>query len=243
MKLKKCSLALLLTPLFVLFSCEQSFAIENLRSERTCDTDACAEAEMNAPAEGFEHEADERPEVVEAYKEYDLPAFSTSWGLRRGLYDKASSFYRSQQGRISNSRYLTIIDMKMHSSKKRFYLFDLATGKVERNNTSHGEGSDPDKDGNATQFSNVNDSHKTSLGFYITLGTYTGKNGHSLRLRGLESSNSNAEKRAIVVHPANYVSNASGRTGLSWGCPAVDPKVSRKLIDRIKGGSLFLIDY
>ena len=63
-----------------------------------------------------------------------------------------------------------------------------------------------------------------------------------MRLDGLSSTNSNARKRAIVVHPATYVSDSASRAGRSWGCPALDPKVSKSVIDRIKGGSLMLID-
>lgn len=242
MKQKKYLAAMLLAPLLILSACGKAQADEASQAPNFCHSESCTETELNAPTMDSELETDERPEVVDAYQAYTPPSYSSSWGLRQSLYTKAVNYYKSQQGRISNSRYITIVDMGMHSSKKRFYLIDLAKGTVERHNVAHGAGSDPDKNGYATKFSNTQDSHMTSLGFYVTLGTYSGNNGYSMRLRGLESSNSNAERRAVVLHPANYVSDANGKAGMSWGCPAVDPKYSKSIINKVKGGSLLLIE-
>jgi hypothetical protein len=70
-----------------------------------------------------------------------------------------------------------------------------------------------------------------------------GSNGYSLRLDGLESGvNDRARERAIVIHGAPYVSEATaralGRLGRSWGCPALPLSAARTIIDTIKGGSL-----
>ena len=72
------------------------------------------------------------------------------------------------------------------------------------------------------------------------------KNGYSLILDGLEKGiNDRARERAIVVHGAAYadpsVIRAGGRLGRSFGCPAVPQKLSRPLIDTIKGGSVMYI--
>jgi len=77
----------------------------------------------------------------------------------------------------------------------------------------------------------------------VTGDPYDGKNGYSLRLRGMDPGrNDHAEARAIVVHGAAYVSDAIagtlGRLGRSFGCPAVRPEIARQLIDDIKGRSL-----
>ena len=86
-------------------------------------------------------------------------------------------------------------------------------------------------------------SKQSNLGLLKTAETYQGKHGYSLRLDGLEAGyNDNARARAIVVHGASYATqsfvDAHGRLGRSWGCPAVDSAISRRLIDTIKGGSL-----
>ena len=82
----------------------------------------------------------------------------------------------------------------------------------------------------------------TSLGLFVTGTSYVGSNGYSLRLRGLDPGiNDNAYARAIVIHGADYVSQAIasrlGRLGRSWGCPAVRSEIARTLIDTIKGGT------
>jgi hypothetical protein len=88
----------------------------------------------------------------------------------------------------------------------------------------------------------------SSLGAFVTGDTYIGKHGLSLRLRGLEQGfNDNSLERAIVIHAANYVSETlgarKGRIGRSWGCPAVRPAISRKLIEAVQGGTLLLAYY
>ena len=82
----------------------------------------------------------------------------------------------------------------------------------------------------------------SSLGFYRTLQTYNGKHGLSLRLEGLSPTNSNAAEPAIVMHPADYVSDSAPKAGRSWGCPALDPNESSSMISRVKNGSVLLID-
>lgn len=144
-------------------------------------------------------------------------------------------------------RLLTLIDYSRPSTEKRLWVIDLVEEKVLLETlVAHGKGSD--RAGEAVRFSNRSGSRASSLGLYETLGTYIGKHGYSLKLRGLEPGfNDNAEERAVVVHGAWYVSEAfakqHGRLGRSWGCPAVDDRVAKRLIDRIKGGSLLFVYY
>lgn len=200
---------------------------------------ACApaknpECDTNPNAEGCSEEG--------TPGEYSFPAYSSSWGVQRDMYDKAARYYEDNKRDLANARYVSIIDFSLNASKKRWFLFDLKTKKVEKFLTSVGRGSDPDGDGNATAFSNVPGSNQSSLGFYKTAETYTGSNGYSMRLDGLSSTNSKARSRAIVVHPAEYVNESTPWAGRSEGCPALDPDVSKSVIDRIKGNSLMLID-
>jgi hypothetical protein len=84
---------------------------------------------------------------------------------------------------------------------------------------------------------------KSNIGLLTTAETYYGKNGYSLRLDGHEPGfNDLARERAIVIHGADYATeefmNRMGRLGRSWGCPALDPEISREVIDTIKDGSV-----
>jgi hypothetical protein len=213
-----------------------------LNPSEACHADSCSEADLNAPVPGTSEERFEPSFRSKAEDAYEFPAFDPEWGLPAEMYEKARAYYLANIAMIDNTRYVTIVDFTQHSTQKRFYLFDLKEGSLERHNTSHGEKSDRDRDGYATEFSNNVSSHQSSLGFYLTLGTYTGGNGRSLKIRGLEDTNSNAEKRAVVIHPARYVSNKRSKAGMSWGCPALDRAIAQKVIDRIKSGSLLLID-
>jgi L,D-transpeptidase catalytic domain len=205
-----------------------------------CTGSQCSEKTINAPAPG----AGNTPPAAkpDQSSDYRLPAFDPSWGLTRALFEKAQAYYEAHRADIPNQRYVTIADFNLRSSQYRLFLFDLSSGAVEKHFVAHGSGSDPGNSGYATLFSNVADSKMSSLGFYLTLATYQGKHGYSLHLRGLEATNSNAEARDIVMHPADYVSEASGHAGRSWGCPALDPAKSQSIIERVQNGSLLLID-
>jgi len=149
------------------------------------------------------------------------------------------------RGISSKSDRLTVIDYSLPSTQPRLWVLDLAQGKVLFHElVAHGSGSG---DKYATRFSNVNDSRATSLGLFLTAGTYEGGNGYSLTLRGLDPGiNDQAEVRHIVMHGAWYVSEDHARQfgmlGRSWGCPALSPTVAPEVIDAIKGGS-FVYSY
>jgi hypothetical protein len=224
--------------LFALSSCGKS------EMEETCSSGDCTETSINAPVGPQPVEFDEPDyDQVESNPKREtlrFPAFNASLGLKRSIYDKAVAFYARNRASLENPRYATLVDFSKHSSKRRLFLFDLSTGRVQTHNVSHGKNSDPDNNGIATRFSNAPGSQMSSLGAYKTLRTYNGGNGYSLKLDGLEATNDNALSRAIVIHPANYVSD-SGRAGRSWGCPALDPSISKSVIDKIRNGSLLVI--
>ena len=147
---------------------------------------------------------------------------------------------------VDDPETLTIIDYSKASTEPRLWVLDLRTRKVLYEElVAHGQGSG----GNfPTKFSNQPDSHQTSIGLFVTEGTYVGRNGYSLRLEGLDRGfNDRAKARAIVMHGAPYVNDeigkSLGRLGRSHGCPAVRDSVARELIDRVKGGSLVFSYY
>ena len=146
----------------------------------------------------------------------------------------------AKRGLVKRQNLITVIDYSIASTEPRLFVFDLKAQKLLfRELVAHGKNSG----GNVpTKFSNAHGSLATSLGLFVTAGTYIGSNGYSLRMRGLEKGvNDNAWDRAIVMHGAHYVSSvaikALGRLGRSWGCPAVRSDVARTLIDAIRGGS------
>jgi hypothetical protein len=136
---------------------------------------------------------------------------------------------------------LTVIDYGLPSIAKRMWVFDLASRRLlfhER--VAHGRNSGDDL---ARSFSNKEGSLMTSLGAFVTGTTYNGRNGYSLRLRGMDRGvNDRAEARTIVVHGAPYVreevAHKLGRLGRSYGCPAVRPEIARALIDEVKDRTL-----
>ena len=123
-----------------------------------------------------------------------------------------------------NKPILTVIDYSKPSNENRFTVIDMKKHDVLFNTqVSHGKNSGGL---NSTSFSNSPGSYKSSLGVFLTDTPYIGKNGYSLRIKGLERGiNDSAYSRAIVVHGAAYANGANatkGRgIGRSLGCPAV----------------------
>lgn len=146
----------------------------------------------------------------------------------------------AQRGLVKRQDLLTVIDYSLPSSEPRLWVFDLGSRKLLfRELVAHGKNSGGDV---ANFFSNTSGSLATSIGLFVTAGTYIGSNGYSLRLRGLEEGvNDMALDRAIVMHGAPYVSRQAikvlGRLGRSWGCPAVRSEIAQKMIDTLRGGS------
>lgn len=158
--------------------------------------------------------------------------------IRTSALKAAVLFYEKNKSRVRNHNYITLIDFSKPSSQKRMYVVNLRSGSVWALHSAHGSGSDSNNDGYAERFSNTPGSNASSLGYYMTAETYYGKNGFSLRLDGLSSTNSKARSRAVVVHAASYVQDRTRIQGRSWGCPAVATAYNSQLISMIKGGSL-----
>ena len=139
-----------------------------------------------------------------------------------------------------------IVDFSKPSSEPRFHVVDLASGNVESHLVCHGRGSDPAHSGYLERFSNNFGSYATSSGTYVTDAYYDGKYGLSLRVRGLDWSNNNAEARAIVIHNAWYAEpemlRLHGQLGRSEGCFAM-PKTSQyEVMRKLAGGRMIYAD-
>jgi hypothetical protein len=146
----------------------------------------------------------------------------------------------------SNPRYWAVVDFNRPSTEKRLFLFDTQANKFTTYYVAHGKGSEGEiDDGMADTFSNEHGSNSSSLGIYRALDEYTGSHGRSMRLQGLEPTNSNAFDRAVVFHRADYVSEdfirQTGRLGRSDGCLAVESAVADELIDKLENGGYIIV--
>jgi hypothetical protein len=178
-----------------------------------------------------------KPEWVTLYDSLRL----RDAGLSEAAFRYA--WFGFQKMKLSNP-VMAIADFSQSSKNKRLYVIDVIRKKVLMHTyVAHGRNSGKEF---AKKFSNTNSSYQSSLGFYRTLGTYTGKHGLSLKLEGVEKGiNDRAFERAIVMHGAEYVSESfiknTGRLGRSQGCPAVSIADSKKLINMLyNGAGLFI---
>jgi hypothetical protein len=152
----------------------------------------------------------------------------------------------AQQGLVTRRDLLSVIDYSLPSTEPRLFVFNLTSQRLLfRELVAHGKNSG---DNRTSHFSNQQGSLETSLGLFVTDSTYSGSNGYSLRLRGLDTGfNDAAYDRSIVMHGAKYVSEAAakalGRLGRSWGCPAVRSEIAQKVIDTLKGGAAIFAYY
>ena len=167
-------------------------------------------------------------------------------GLQREVFAYAYKGYLKllEDHKIGKSNVITICDFSQSSRNRRLYVVDLETRKILINTyVAHGRRSGGEY---AKSFSNKWSSHKSSLGFYVTEMTYTGKHGYAMKLHGLEKGfNDKADRRNIVIHGSKYVGEGYIRSnkynGRSFGCPAIPNSDVKEVIEDMKGGSCFFI--
>ncbi|MNJ93594.1 hypothetical protein D3C87_112790 [compost metagenome] len=130
-----------------------------------------------------------------------------------------------------NSDISFLLDMKRPSGRNRFFVVDLKTDRIlDQGLVAHGSGSETGKK-NLLQFSNTDNSHATSLGSYAIGSSYNGKFGKAYKLYGLDSSNSNAYARNIVLHKYDRMpyDEQVDPVCLSEGCPMVNVEFYKRL--------------
>jgi hypothetical protein len=149
------------------------------------------------------------------------------------IVQKACEVQTKWGSKAKNKNIITLIDFSKSINEPRLYVIDLKNNKILlTSNVDHGSGSGTGL--TPSSFSNIEGSKATSLGCYLTLQTYQGMWGYSLRLDGLENDkNSNALKRNIVVHSSKKMFSK-----FSWGCFSVPDNNANPLINLIKNGSL-----
>jgi L,D-transpeptidase catalytic domain len=176
--------------------------------------------------------------------------------LDKTLLDTALASYDRHICRYTGSAaygpsQIVIVDFAKPSSQPRLYMVDVITGQGldAPIQVAHGIGSDPNDDGVADQFGNGQNSLMSSLGAARGAEMYLGMNGLSLRLDGLDASNSQMRARDIVAHSyaperRRYFNSsliaARGRPGSSEGCIVVAPEHRDWLFGILNnGGFLF----
>ncbi|HEY4937186.1 MAG TPA: murein L,D-transpeptidase catalytic domain family protein [Puia sp.] len=183
--------------------------------------------------------------IKQALTLYDSMKLGKS-GLNQKAFEYAWRGYHNllKRGKLKKSYVLTVCDFTQSSSSKRMYVIDVAHKKLLFNTyVSHGMNSGVEY---ATSFSNRSNSFKSSLGFFVTSKTYFGRNGLSLKVKGLEKGyNDLAAKRHIVLHGSDYITpeylKDNGEMGRSLGCAAMPNVMSPKIIKTIKNGSCLFI--
>lgn len=178
------------------------------------------------------------------------PVFAQAGKLRVDvsavLLQRARDALNQHRAAITYQDYIGIADFSLPSSKPRFHVLQVESGAVTSHLVAHGRGSDPAHTGWLERFSNEPRSNATSAGAYKTVCTYSGGHGRSLRLDGLDPSNSNAAARAIVVHGAPYVSEQMirdrGVLGRSEGCFALANASLDDVLAKLGPGRLIYAD-
>jgi len=165
-------------------------------------------------------------------------------GGRPSLVEHAEAALRRHRGAIAHDDVVGLANFSPASKVSRLHLVDMRKRTHSSVLVAHGRGSDPAHTGFLHRFSNEPGSNCTSEGAYRTSDYYVGSHGHSMRLDGLESTNSNARSRAIVVHGAWYVSDEMirehGVLGRSEGCFAVSERDLAQVLDRLGPGRLIV---
>jgi hypothetical protein len=160
------------------------------------------------------------------------------------LHSKAQEALKFCEKNKYNQDFCILIDMSLHSGVNRFFIWNFKTQQIEKEMlVSHGccdnAWTDDDSRENPT-FSNVDGSHCSSLGKYLIGERGVSQFGVNIKylLHGLEESNKNALKRAIVFHSWELVPNEElfpKGTPEGWGCPAISDANFLELDKKLKG--------
>jgi hypothetical protein len=187
-----------------------------------------------------------RPDLAPLPEPAARPRVMVDPSLDPRIVTRARAAFDRHRSQVVHGDVVGIADFTRFSSEPRFYLLDTNTGAVTRHFVSHGRGSDPAHTGMLQHFSNRIGSEASSDGAYIIGNYYHGRYGRSMRLRGLDPSNDNAEARAIVVHTAWYaepeVVAQQGRLGRSEGCFAFPHRSLQEVMDRLGPGHFLYAD-
>jgi hypothetical protein len=148
---------------------------------------------------------------------------------RLNLHAKPLLSYAQKHGYNTNTCFL--VDMSIESGRNRFFIYDLKNNAVlDAGLVTHGRCNQEWLKGR--QYGNGVGCGCTSLGKYKVGNHYQGKFGLAYKLHGLDSTNSNAFKRFVVLHSHSCVPNGEVHPlpiCQSDGCPTVSGAFLKKL--------------
>ena len=134
-----------------------------------------------------------------------------------------------------NTGFCFLIDMSVASGKPRFFVYDLRKNTVLREGlVTHGRCNQNRLAGR--KYGNTVGCGCTSLGKYRVGNSYRGRFGLAYKLKGLDTTNSNAYRRFVVLHSMQCVPEAAVDPYpicQSDGCPTVSPGFLQELAVRI----------
>ena len=173
---------------------------------------------------------DEPISIDNEKEEKEVPSSSENTTIINILTKKVNNYAIENN---MSTEYCFLIDMSLPSGRNRFFIYDLKKNTIINSGlVAHGSC-------NETflahpKFSNDSKSGCSSLGKFKVGEFYTGKYGKSFRLYGLDNCNSNAYKRAVVIHGYDCVPDEEIYPRVlcnSLGCVMV----SYKFFDKISG--------
>ena len=182
---------------------------------------------LRKPAPGSKRKVETLPAKNQAKEEETSPSPENT--IVRNILGKKINNYAVQNG--YSTEYCFLVDMSLPSGRNRFFVYDLVKSSIVYSGlVAHGSC-------NQTflahaRFSNELKCGCSSLGKFKVGEFYRGKYGKSFRLYGLDNCNSNAYKRAVVIHGYDCVPDEEIYPRVlcnSLGCVMV----SYKFFDRI----------
>ncbi|MFT7156896.1 MAG: hypothetical protein ACI8Q1_001911 [Parvicella sp.] len=142
-----------------------------------------------------------------------------------------------------STEFCFLLDMSVHSGYNRFIVWDFKKDTIaDQGLVAHGCGEKAwgqDETADAPIFSNISESHLSSIGKYAVTSRGYSNWGINVnyKLKGLESTNSKAYERTIVLHswvdiPASECYPDGTPEG--WGCPAVSNAFMKRIDAKLK---------
>jgi hypothetical protein len=164
-------------------------------------------------------------------KEHKAATIREDDKLKQILKEQAGSILPYARKNNYNTNLCFLVNMQVASGSNRFFVYDLNKDSVtDAGLVTHGR---CNKDWlSGRQYDNKIGCGCTSLGKYKIGKSYQGRFGLAYKLHGLDSTNSNAFKRFVVLHAHDCVPSEEVNPlpiCQSDGCPTVSPAFLKKL--------------